>query len=128
MVVNTHLMTAWRIKNYLNIGLFSQTLQMISIYITCKNKKEAEKIARVLLDRKLIACANMFPIHSAYWWKGKKEQSKEYVMIGKSLEKKFKAIEREVKRIHSYGMPFISASKEKTTAEVERWLRKELKK
>ena len=34
-------------------------------YITCKSTKEANTIASILLDRKLIACGNIIPkIHS----------------------------------------------------------------
>jgi len=101
---------------------------MISVYITCKNKAEARKIAKVLINKKLIACANIFPIQSIYRWKGKKEESNEHVLLGKSLDNKFKAIESEVKKIHSYDVPFIGAWKERTTADVQQWIREELKK
>jgi len=100
---------------------------MFSITITCKDKKEAEKIAGILLDKKLIACANMFPVESHYLWKGKKELSDEYIVIGKTMKGKFAAIEKEVKKAHSYDVPFISMHEEKATDEVEQWLQKELK-
>ena len=44
---------------------------MAFVYITCKDKKEARKISRFLLEKKLIACANIFPIESMYRWEGK---------------------------------------------------------
>ena len=100
---------------------------MFSVTITCKDKKEAEKIAGILLDKKLIACANIFPIQSHYWWKGKKGTSDEYAVLGKTVEGKFAAIEKEVRKAHSYDVPFISAHEEKATADVERWLKEELK-
>ncbi|PIN69730.1 hypothetical protein COV93_04350 [Candidatus Woesearchaeota archaeon CG11_big_fil_rev_8_21_14_0_20_43_8] len=33
-------------------------------YVTCSNEEEARKITDILLDGKLIACANVFPIKS----------------------------------------------------------------
>ena len=100
---------------------------MFSVTITCKDKKEAEKIVWILLDKKLIACANLFPVESHYLWKGKRESSDEYVVSGKTLKGRFAAIEKEVKKAHSYDVPFISMHEEKTTEDVERWLQEELK-
>lgn len=51
-------------------------MKIISIYITYPNIEEAKKICTHLLEQKLIACANYFPIESAYWWKGKIENEK----------------------------------------------------
>lgn len=99
---------------------------MISVTITCTSKKEAEMIAHQLLDRKLIACANLFPVHSLHLWKGKKEKSSEWVLWGKTIEKKYAALEKEVKKLHSYDVPFIGYVKEKTTPAIERWMREEL--
>ena len=41
------------------------------IYITCSDKKEAEKIALALVNEKLAACANIIPrVVSVFSWKG----------------------------------------------------------
>ena len=44
---------------------------MIVCYVTCKNKTEAKKISKHLLNKKLVACSNMFPVSSMYWWNKK---------------------------------------------------------
>ena len=80
---------------------------MISIYVTCKDKKEAEKLAKILLEKKLIACANIHPISSLYRWKGKIEHSKEYAMILKTKKNMFDEIKDEIKKNHSYDVPCI---------------------
>ena len=41
---------------------------MTLIYITCKDEEEAVKISKHLLDKRLIACSNMYPIRSMFWW------------------------------------------------------------
>src|SRR3989344_1565893 len=79
----------------------------VSCYITAKSKGEAEKIISALLKKRLIACANMFPVKSQYWWKGKIEKSSEYVIIAKTRKEKEKKIIAEVKDIHSYEVPCI---------------------
>lgn len=99
---------------------------MISVHITCTSKKEAESIAQKLLDKKLAACVNVFPVTSFFLWKGRKEKSGEYALVGKTLSRTYAALENEVKKNHSYSVPFISHWEEQTTAEVERWLESEL--
>jgi periplasmic divalent cation tolerance protein len=43
----------------------------VFIYITNPSKKEAKRLAKHLIEKRLIACANIFPIESLYWWKNK---------------------------------------------------------
>lgn len=80
---------------------------MIFIYITCKNKKEAKKISKFLIKKRLAACCIIFPIDSIYWWQSKIVKDKEVALIVKTLKKNFKKIEKEVKRLHSYTVPCI---------------------
>ncbi len=79
----------------------------IFVYITCQDLDEARKIARHLLEKKLIACANIFPVRSLFWWEGKIEECNEFVMIVKTKAEKFKELREEVKKIHSYSVPCI---------------------
>ena len=58
-------------------------MSFIVVYITHANLKNAKKISDELLKKRLIACANYFPIQSSYWWKGKIENSDEIVSIVK---------------------------------------------
>jgi len=101
---------------------------MIIEYIVCKNKAEAEKIANNLLKKRLIACANLFPINSLYKWKGKLQKDKEFVLIAKTQKNKSQSLEKEVKGIHSYEIPCILQVNVKANKEYERWLKNELKK
>ena len=80
---------------------------MIFIYITCSNRKEAKRIGFVLVKKKLVACCNIFPIESIYWWQGKVIQDREVVLIAKTLKKNFKKVEKEVKKLHSYTVSCI---------------------
>ena len=82
-------------------------MNFVFIYITNPNEEEARKIAKHLLEKKLIACANIFPINSLYWWQGKIADEKEVVVIAKTLEENFEKVKEEVKKIHSYSIPCI---------------------
>jgi periplasmic divalent cation tolerance protein len=78
------------------------------IYITCSKVVEAKEIARNLLEKKLIACANVFPnIESMYIWQGDVVEDSEVVLIVKSKKKLFSLIKEEVLLIHTYSNPCI---------------------
>ena len=77
-------------------------------YITTSNKKEAERIAKKLLNKKLIACANVISNVSSYFvWNKKVQNSKEIIICGKTTSKNQTKIIQEVKKIHSYSVPCI---------------------
>jgi periplasmic divalent cation tolerance protein len=102
---------------------------MILIYITCKNKIEAKKIANFLIKNRLIACANFFPIESIYRWQEKIVKDKEVVLILKTLEKNFKKIEKEIKKLHSYTIPCIlEIPLKRVNSNYLNWLKREITK
>ena len=101
---------------------------MIEVHATFPSKKEAEKVSARLLEKKLAACTMIFPVESAYNWKGKTEKSKEFLMIAKSEKRLFAGIKAEIKRLHSYETPFIAMVEAKANREYEKWLSSELAK
>ena len=77
-------------------------------YITTPNKKEAEQIAKKLLDKKLIACANVIHnVNSYFVWKNKVQNSKEIIICGKTTLTNQKKIIHAVKSLHSYSVPCV---------------------
>ncbi len=83
-------------------------MKIVFAYITCKNKSEAKKIGKVLLQERLSACVNIFDnMHSMYWWDGKIEEANETVLIAKTTKKLFPQLSAKVKSIHSYSVPCI---------------------
>jgi periplasmic divalent cation tolerance protein len=99
---------------------------MIIIYIVCKDKEEAKKISRYLLEIRLAACTNMFTIEASYWWEGKIEDAQEVVLLVKTLKRNFEKIKHEVKKLHSYKIPCIFSLKaHRTDKAYYHWLKKE---
>ena len=77
-------------------------------YITASNKKEAERIAKKLLNKKLIACANVISnVNSYFVWKNKVQNSKEIIICGKTSSKNQKTIIQIVKSVLSYSVPCV---------------------
>ena len=80
------------------------------VLVTAKDKKEATKIARGLLEKKLIACANIIEgVQSLFWWQGKIDSSKEVLLLLKTKNILFKKVAARVKTLHSYQTPEIIA-------------------
>ncbi len=77
------------------------------VYITFPNKKSAKAIARLLLEKKLIACANIYSIDSLYTWDGEIEDESECVLWAKTNQEKLDEIENIVQANHQYDLPCI---------------------
>jgi len=82
--------------------------QIVFAYITTKNKSEAKKIGKILLQERLAACVNILDnMNSLYWWDGKIQEENETVLIAKTSKKLFSKLSKKVKSIHSYKAPCI---------------------
>ncbi|AIY89285.1 divalent-cation tolerance protein CutA [Geoglobus acetivorans] len=93
------------------------------IYVTTPTEDEAKKIAKHLLEKKLVACVNFWKINSMYWWEGEVQEDGEYAMILKTKAEKFSEVRDEIKKIHSYTTPCICAiSIEEGNLEFLRWI------
>ena len=85
-------------------------MEYILIMVTASSKEEAEKIATTLLERKLIACANILgPVSSRFWWQGKIDSAEEYIIFMKTKRELFDQVADNVKQLHSYEVPEIIA-------------------
>jgi periplasmic divalent cation tolerance protein len=83
----------------------------IVVLVTCGSIKEAQQIGRALVDRRLVACANILsaPVQSIYRWRNKIESAKEVLLLLKSSRSRFAAVESAIRKLHSYDLPEIIA-------------------
>jgi len=85
-------------------------MKNIMVFMTTPTKKEAQRIVHSLLNKHLIACANIIgPVDSEFWWQGKIDKAKEFLVIMKSDEKLFEKLSKTIKELHSYDIPEILA-------------------
>jgi periplasmic divalent cation tolerance protein len=86
---------------------------LLLVYITCQSKEQADMIGAELLKKRLCACLNIIPgMESKYFWPPKTdvyEMNTEVILIAKTIESKYQALEEEVKQLHSYDNPCILA-------------------
>ena len=80
------------------------------VYITTKDKEEARKIGKELVESRLAACVNIVEnMNSIYWWEGKIQDETEAVLMAKTKESLVPELIKRVKSMHSYSCPCIVA-------------------
>jgi len=94
-------------------------------FVTVPNLDEGQKIARNLVESKLVACVNIIKdISSIYRWKGEIEEDSEHLLLMKTTEEKSDLIIQKVNEIHSYSEPECIAIKiEKGSETYLNWIK-----
>jgi periplasmic divalent cation tolerance protein len=100
---------------------------MIIVYVTCKDKEEAHKIGKHVVEKKLAACANYFPVNSVYEWQGKLQEDNEFVLLLKTFDENFDKVKEEVEKIHSYDVPCILKIDVEANKEYRDWVKQQVK-
>jgi periplasmic divalent cation tolerance protein len=75
------------------------------LYTTMESEREAVSLAQHLLDKRLIACANVFRIRSICRWKDKFLDEGEFAVIMKTRTALAKKAIAEAAKVHSYEVP-----------------------
>ncbi len=83
-------------------------MSISTIYVTTQDRQEAETIARLLVQERLIACANIHStMISIYRWEGKVQQDDEAVLMMKTHSDLVDSVIDRVKELHSYDCPCV---------------------
>lgn len=85
----------------------SDSSEMELIYTVCKDVEQARAIGRKLVEERLAACVNIFPIYSSYWWEGELVDDQEAVMIVKTRRGRFDIVSQRIAALHTYSVPAI---------------------
>lgn len=94
----------------------------IAVYITHESEKAAKLLCDHLLEKKLIACANIFPMASSYWWAGAITNEQEWVSIVKTTQENWKTLSNEVSVQHPYEVPCIMKMEVSANEAYENWI------
>ena len=76
-------------------------------YLTYPDEATAQRIGEALLQERLVACVNTFPIKSAYWWEGQIAQDNEWVSVVKTRLEYETLVSSFVTERHPYQTPCI---------------------
>ncbi|RMG72034.1 MAG: divalent-cation tolerance protein CutA [Bacteroidetes bacterium] len=85
-------------------------MEYCTVYVTCRDRAEAFRIGRAVVETRLAACANILDgMHSLYWWEGQVTEDQETVLLLKTRAEQFEAVRAEVCALHSYEVPCVVA-------------------
>lgn len=83
---------------------------MLIIFTTTGTIQEAEDLSRKIIGAHLAACVQLLPqMKSFYFWDDEIQTESECLLLIKTLEEKYPAIEAFIKKNHSYSVPEILA-------------------
>ncbi|BCU71131.1 divalent-cation tolerance protein CutA [Stygiolobus caldivivus] len=72
--------------------------------------ENAKKIAKTLVDERLVACVNIVPyIKSFYVWEGKTTEDDEVLLVIKTRSEVKEKVIKRIKELHTYQVPEVIA-------------------
>ena len=77
------------------------------ILTTEVDEKSAYKMAKLLLEEKLIPCVTFKNVESHFWWDGEINQSKEVQLLIKCKEANINKVCKKISESHTYEVPEI---------------------
>lgn len=79
---------------------------IVTVYATFGTAEEAERIARILVDERLAACANILGgCRSIYRWQGAIEEGDEIAALFKTRAEQAGPLIARLAELHSYDVP-----------------------
>lgn len=74
--------------------------------VTCKDARQARRMAVALVKERLAACVNIVPgVTSIYAWEGKLEEGREVLLVIKSRAALGRRLVARVRALHTYAVP-----------------------
>lgn len=99
------------------------------VLTTLPSRSQAQKLAHKILQEKFAACVNVLgPAQSFFWWEGKIDRAKEFLLLIKTRRSVFSRLRRFLEKNHPYEVPEIVALPiESGNASYLDWIRREIK-
>jgi periplasmic divalent cation tolerance protein len=86
--------------------------KVLIVLVTASSRQEARKIGEAVVKEKLAACVNILSaVTSIFRWQGKVQRSREVLLMVKTTERRYAALEKVIRSMHSYEVPEIIALK-----------------
>lgn len=102
---------------------------MILIFVSFESMTDAENAANYLIDNKLAACVEIYPVTNFYIWKGEKTKAAEISGIIKTEDGYFEKVKTALEKVLSYEIPqIIELKAEAANEKYLQWLKEAVKK
>ena len=103
--------------------------EAIQVVTTTAERKDADALAKAVLDKHLGACVQISgPIDSSYWWNNRLEKAQEWILTIKTRRDLYKPLEKLLLEQHPYDQPEIIATAcVEISAGYQKWLNEQVK-
>ena len=99
---------------------------LTAVITTVADKKDAKRLANLMLDVRLAACVQVMPIQSFYCWRGQREEASEFILLAKTRAALAGRLMQFIARHHAYETPEIIALPiAKSAPAYLQWVRRE---
>ncbi|MBP7832552.1 MAG: divalent-cation tolerance protein CutA [Candidatus Levybacteria bacterium] len=100
---------------------------MILILVSFEQMEHAEKAANYLIDHKLAACVEIFPVTNFYVWDGEKQKNSEISGIIKTTSENYEKVKAALEEILPYDIPQIIKVDATANDSYEKWVKESVK-
>jgi periplasmic divalent cation tolerance protein len=86
------------------------TSRALVVLTTCASPEAARSLAAMLVEQRLAACVTTVPsVASTYRWQGAVQHEQESLLVIKTTEARFVAVEQAIRARSSYELPEVLA-------------------
>ena len=86
------------------------TTEFLMVLSTCADAETADRLARMLVEKRLAACVNILPgARSVYRWQDGIETAGEHLLLIKTARRRYPAVEAAILAGHPYELPEVVA-------------------
>jgi len=84
--------------------------EVLIAFTAFANETDAARVARILVEERLVACANLLPgARSLYRWEGELKDERECVVLLKTRKQDWTALMSRLHELHPYATPELVA-------------------
>ncbi len=94
------------------------------VWTTFPDDTTAERVIRILLEERRVACASRTAVRSMYWWEGKIQNEPEIQVWMKTPASRVDGLVERLRALHPYTVPEILVlAPERALEAYDRWAR-----
>ena len=85
-------------------------MDSLLVFTNLPDRESAEKLAALLIERRLAACVNILaPCSAVYRWQGEIQHDEEHPLLIKTAQDRYAELEATIRANHPYELPEIIA-------------------
>lgn len=100
---------------------------MILLLVSFEEMEHAEKAANYLIDNKLAACVEVFPVTNFYVWENEKQKNSEISGIIKTTSENCEKVKEALEDVLPYDIPQIIKLDATANESYENWVKESVK-